>query len=59
MCDSSKFRSPSDGAGVFDCWAGPYGEAFSCADGLTATKTGDTTEYQGQTYEHYTCCSGA
>ena len=55
-CDESKCRS-TDGRGGFDCWAGPLEEAFSCADGLTATKTGKTMQHQGLTFEHYTCCS--
>ena len=54
-CDESKCRS-SDGQGGYDCWAGNY-DPFVCADGLTPKKTGETHEWQGLTYEGYTCCS--
>ena len=55
-CDESKCRS-SDGRGGFDCWAG-NGDPFSCADGLSAKKSGDQRDFNGLTYEHYTCCPG-
>ena len=53
-CAQSRCRSP-DGRGGTDCWGG-NAEGFPCSEGATATLTGPSTQYRGQTYWQYTCC---
>ena len=55
FCSSTLCTSPN-GWGGYDCWAGSPTEACTCSSG-TAKATGETTEYMGQTYYLYTCCS--
>jgi len=55
-CMTSKCTSPGPN-GDKDCWAG-NGEPFTCEGGYSAKMTGQTTEYQGKTWQEYTCCPG-
>ena len=55
FCSSTLCTSPN-GWGGYDCWAGSPTEPCTCSSG-TAKATGETTEYMGQTYYLYTCCS--
>ena len=52
--DDSKCRSSDGGAG-YDCWAGCFGDPFSCEEGFSASRTGESVEYQGQLCYKYTC----
>jgi len=55
FCSSTLCTSPN-GLGGYDCWAGTSFEPCTCSSG-TAKATGETSEYMGQTYYLYTCCS--
>ncbi|CAL6326891.1 unnamed protein product [Bathycoccus prasinos] len=54
-CNKDWCTSP-DAIGGYDCWAGSSVEPCTCSTGK-AKETGENTEYMGQTYYEYVCCT--
>ena len=54
-CNKDHCTSP-DAIGGYDCWAGSSVEPCTCSEGK-AKETGENTEYMGQTYYEYVCCT--